>query len=80
MLLQEAISKRIIELCDERNITLSGLATQATISHVSVINLCNGKTKALEIPTLSKMLTALDIGPTEFFTSPLFANIDPEVK
>lgn len=76
MQIEEAIGTRLRELCEERNITLSGLATKAGIHHTTVLRICNGKGKEIKPRTLEKLLDALGMQPRQFYDSVMFEHVD----
>lgn len=78
MTLLQAISTRIIELCDEHNITVNKLCTLAGVTQSTVDSILKGKSKNPGICTIKKLCDALNISITCFFDSPLFLNLQPE--
>lgn len=79
MQIEEAIGKRLRELCEEKNITLSGLATKAGIHHTTVLRICTDKGKEIKPRTLEKLLDALEISPRQFYNSDIFDHVDPVI-
>ena len=75
-----AIRDRILHLCAERNITINKLATVSALPPSSVKNILYGKSNDPKIRTVKKMCDGLDITLAEFFNSPEFENLEPEVK
>jgi transcriptional regulator with XRE-family HTH domain len=78
MTLNEAVTKRINEYCNQRNITLNKLCTLSGITQSTVNNIISGKTTNPTILTIYNLCLGLQIPVMEFFNSPLFAdtNID----
>ena len=78
MTLSDAIKQRIIELCKERNITISKMCTLSGLNHSSIASFLSGKTGIPKIDTLYYLTLGLNISLCEFYNSPLFDNIDDD--
>ena len=80
MTLQEAITKRIQEYLQERNITLNKLCTMSGVIQSTVNNITSGKTEKPQVETIYNLCIGLQIPISEFFASPLFdeANIQTD--
>ncbi len=72
MKLEEAITKRIYALCDERNITPNKLANMSGIPAGSIKSIFYGKSKNPGTRTILDMCQALDISLYDFFNDDLF--------
>ena len=77
---KEAVAKRIIELCAERNIATNALANNSGVSPSTVYSMLNEKSQNPGVVSLKKHCDGLDITLREFFDSPIFDNIEQEVK
>lgn len=66
MTIIKAISKRIVELCNEKNITLNKLATMSGITQSTLDSIIKGKSKNPSITTLKKISDGLGISLSEF--------------
>ena len=76
----EATRLRIIELCRERGITVNRLSTVSGITQSTLNNIVSGRNNSATVSTLQKICDGLEIGILDFFTSPLFENLEQEVK
>ena len=72
MKLEEAITKRIYALCDERDITPNKLATLAGMPAGSLKSIFYGKSKNTGTRTILDICQALDISLYDFFNDELF--------
>ncbi len=72
----EAITKRILNLCDERNITPNKLGTIAGVEPSTITSIFYGKSKNPGIVTLKAICDGLDITLYDFFNDDLFKNND----
>ena len=77
---QEAISKRIEDLCNKNNITINKLANLAAIPPSTVKNIIYGVSKNPGIVTIKMLCDGLDITLTEFFDDDIFKNLEQEIE
>lgn len=72
MKLEEAITKRIYALCDERKITPNKLANMAGMPAGSLKSIFYGKSKNPGTRTILDICQALEISLFDFFNDDLF--------
>ena len=77
---KEAVAKRIIELCNERNIATNALANNSGVSPSTVYSMLNEKSQNPGVVSIKKLCDGLDITLREFFDSPIFDDIEQEIK
>lgn len=77
---KEAVAQRILELCEERNITVNTLATQAGVSPTTIYSMLNRKSQNPGVVSLQKVCDGLDISLRVFFDSDLFDNVEQEIQ
>lgn len=70
MTYSEAIIKRLMELCNKKNITVNKLATLSGITQSTVENVMSGKTKNPKLKTLHKLAIGLDMTVAELLDFP----------
>lgn len=75
-----AVSDRIIELCNERNITVNKLCTMSGVTQSTVNDIVNLKSKNVGVVTIKKLCDGLDITITEFFDTKYFKDLEQELK
>lgn len=80
MNVNEAVRRRILELCRERMITVNGLSYMCGITQSTLSNIIIGRNKTTTISTVKKICDGLEITIQEFFNSPLFDNLEQEIK
>lgn len=78
MKLEDAITKRIYALCEERKITPNKLATLSGMPAGSLKSIFYGKSKNPGTRTLLDLCQALNISLFDFFNDDLFKNNDLE--
>ena len=80
MTAKEAVAKRILQLCDERNIAVNTLANISGVSPSTVYSMLNEKSQNPGVVSLQKLCDGLDITLRQFFDSEFFDDIEQEVK
>lgn len=76
----EATRLRILELCREKGITVNKLSIICGITQSTLSNLVLGKNKSPTVSTIKKICDGLEMPIVEFFISPLFENLEQELK
>ena len=79
MTLKETIASRILQLCDERNLTPYSLAMLCGIEKTTLYSILGEKSRSPEVATVKKICDGLEITLGEFFSTPEFDNLDPEI-
>ena len=77
---KQAVAKRIVELCNERNIAMNALANIAGVSPSTVYSMLNEKSQNPGVVSIKKLCDGLEISLREFFDSPIFDDIEQEIK
>lgn len=75
MTLKNAIAQRILQLCEEKNITLNKLSTISGITQSTLNDVVYGKSMNPTIKTIYYICMGLEIEIQDFFNSCLFKNI-----
>ena len=76
----EAVKQRIVDLCEERNITFNKLATIGGITQSTINNIVSGRNNSATVSTIKKICDGLEITIGEFFSCELFDNLEQEIK
>ena len=76
----DIIKLRILQLCEERKLTINGLAELSAIPPSSLKNILYGKSKNPQILTIKLLCDGLDITLGEFFSTPEFDNLEQEIE
>lgn len=77
---KEAVAKRILDLCAERNIAINALASISGVSPSTIYSMLNEKSQNPGIVSLKKICDGLDITLAEFFATPEFDALEQEIK
>ena len=72
MKINEAVGNRILELCQQYNITPNKLATISCINPSTITSIFYGKSKNPSILTILYICTGLNITIYDFFNSEIF--------
>ena len=76
----EAVRLRILKLCSEHKITLNKLATLSGITQSTLNNVISGRNNSTTVSTIKKICDGLDLNIIDFFNSPLFEDLEQEIK
>ena len=77
---KQAVDDRILELCEERGITVNAAATTAGMSPVTVYSILDGKSQNPGIVTIKKLCDGFGITLGQFFNTPEFDGLEQEIK
>jgi Helix-turn-helix. len=79
MTLNEAIANRICEECRMRAISVNRLANISGITQSTLNNIVHSSSSPT-VSTVKKVCDGLEISMEDFFSSPLFTQLEQEVK
>lgn len=80
MTVGEAVRQRIIQLCEERNISINKLSSISGVTQSTVNNIVSGRNNSTTVSTIKKLCDGLGITIDEFFHSELFKSLEQEIK
>ncbi len=80
MNVKDAVAKRFKELCDERNIKLNELANISGVTPSTAYSMMDESRRDISVTTVKKFCDGLEITLGEFFASPLFDELEQEIK
>lgn len=76
---QEILSKRITELCQEKNMSYYSLSYKSAVPTSTLQNIIKGSSKNPGIFTICKLCSGLGITVQEFFESQDFTGIEQDI-
>ena len=76
----EAVAKRILELCEERGITVNRLCTISGVTQSTVNNIISGRNQTVTLSTVKKLCDGLEITIQDVFASDLFRDLEQEIQ
>lgn len=80
MKIGEAVRLRILELCEEKGITVNRLSTLCGMTQSTLSNITSGRNQSTTVSTIKKICDGLEIGVGEFFSSKLFDRLEQEIQ
>ena len=80
MTVGEAVRQRIIQLCQERNISINKLSDISGVTQSTVNNIVSGRNNSATVSTIKKLCDGLEITLGEFFNTPEFDELEQEIK
>ena len=80
MRIGDAVKERIIGLCSKENITVNKLATISGITQSTINNITCVRNNSTTISTIKKICDGLEISIKDFFNSPIFDDLEQEIK
>lgn len=80
MSVKDAVAQRIKGLCGERGITPNSLANISGVTPSTVYSLLDPSRREISVSTVKKLCDGLDITLGKFFASPIFDELEQEIK
>lgn len=77
---KQAVAKRILQICKERNMTINALANVSGVSPSTIYSMLNEKSQNPGVVSLKKLCDGWEISLCEFFNSDLFENLEQEIQ
>ena len=77
---KEAVARRIIELCQERNLAVNALANISGVAPSTIYSMLNQKSQNPGVVSIKKLCDGLDITVRAFFDSALFDEREQEIQ
>ena len=75
-----AVATRIIQLCDERKLSVNALANLCGLPPSTIYSMLNEKSQNPGIVSIKKICDGLDVNLREFFDSEIFDELEQEIK
>lgn len=76
MTINEAVQKRILNICDEKNISINKLCIMSGVTQSTVNNILSRKNTSPTIQTIKRLCDGADITLSDFFDCNIFNDID----
>ena len=80
MTIGEAVRYRILQLCEERNLSVNKLSSISGVTQSTVNNIISGRNHSTTVSTLQKLCDGLGITIQDFFRSDLFVGLEQEIE
>ena len=79
MRIKRALRARILELCEQKQLTVNGLSTLCGITQSTLNNIVSGRNNSTTIATVQKICDGVGIDLAAFFDSELFRSNEQEI-
>lgn len=76
----QAVARRILQLCRERQITPNGLSNIAAVSQSTIKSILNGESQNPGIVTVKKICDGFGVTLGEFFSTDEFDRLEQEIR
>ena len=80
MTIGDAVRFRILELCEEKNITVNRLSTICEITQSTLNNIISGRNQSTTVATIKKICDGVEISIIDFFSSDIFLHLEQEIQ
>jgi len=80
MTVKEAVVSRFMEILKERNMRPNELANLSGITPSTVYSMLDSRRKELSINVIKKLCDGLDMKLGEFFSAPIFDELEQEIR
>lgn len=80
MSVKDAVAIRFKELCKLQGIKSNELANLAGVTPSTVYSMLDSKRRDVSIVTIKKLCDGLDVSLSFFFSSPIFNELEQEIK
>lgn len=77
--IKDATVRRFKQICDERNMCLNALANISGVSPSTAYSMMKSERQDISLLTVKKFCDGLDISLGEFFSSPIFDELEQEI-
>lgn len=76
----EAVRQRIVELCQQQDLSVNKLSNISGVTQSTVNNIVSGRNRSATVSTIKKLCDGFGITIQDFFDSELFCDLEQEVK
>lgn len=76
----EAVKNRILQLCEEKSMTIYKLSIESAVAPSSIKNILYGKSKNPGVVTIKMLCDGFGITLNEFFDTDDFKELEQEIK
>ena len=76
---RKAVADRLLELCEEKRLSVNGLARASAVPPSTLKNIINGGSQNAGIVTLKKLCDGLEISLYDFFNTEVFKHLEQEI-
>ena len=74
-----AVKLRILEFCEERDITVNKLGTISGVAQSTINNIVSDRNNSTTVSTIKKLCDGLEISLYDFFNTDVFRSLEQEI-
>ena len=78
--IKDAVAKRFVQLCAEKNMTVNELATRSGVTPSTAYSMLDASRRDVSVVTIKKFCDWLGVTMGEFFSAPEFDNLEQEIQ
>ena len=79
MQVKDAVAERFQKICKERNIKINELANMSGVTPSTAYSMMDKTRRDVSVTTVKKLCDGLEITLGEFFSAPIFDNLEQEI-
>ena len=79
MKVKDAVAQRFIDLCAQRDIRFNELANLSGVTASTVYSMLDNRRRDVSITVIKKLCDGLEISLGEFFSAPIFEQLQQEI-
>lgn len=80
MYVKDAVAMRFAQICSERGMKFNELATLSGVTPSTVYSMMDKRRRHLQIEVIKKLCDGLEITLAEFFSGPIFDELEQEIR
>ncbi len=77
---RKAVANRLLELCEQKRLSVNALARASAVPPSTLKNIINGGSQNAGIVTIKKLCDGMDISLFDFFDAEVFKTLEQEIK
>ena len=77
---KKAVAKRILQICNEKNMTINALANISGVAPSTIYSMLNEKSQNPGVVSIKKLCDGWDNSIRKFFDSDIFDDLEQEIK
>ncbi|MDD6673528.1 MAG: helix-turn-helix domain-containing protein [Eubacteriales bacterium] len=75
-----AVKERLLMLCEQRKMSIHRLSIESAVPASTIKNILYGKSKNPGVVTIKMLCDGLGVSVTEFFDTPVFKDLEQEIR
>lgn len=75
-----AVKERLLMLCELRKMSIHRLSIESAVPASTIKNILYGKSKNPGVVTIKMLCDGLGVSVTEFFDTPVFKDLEQEIR